>query len=429
MKRLYILLCVLSGILFHANSQNYFQYQTVLRTVSGFAEPNKDVEIKFSILQSSITGNVVYAENHQAKTDTKGFLSVQIGKGTAQVGNFSQLDWSKSSYFIKTELKKSGDSNVYSSTQELLSSPYSLFAETAGGIQKKSPNGTTFSLVVDNDGNLSTRKIESSIIPIPPGYTSLVFNDEFNGTGLIDPAKWDYEEGFYVRNGEKQYYTVAREENCFLKDGYLHIVARNDSLFIENALVRNQDSSNPRRKDTISAVTSASIHTANKFMWTYGKVEVRAKLPKSKGTWPAIWMMGDPQKYGHWPNCGEIDIMENVGFDPNKIHFSLHSFKYNGWYNTHKHMEIYAPTTYTEFHTYGLEWHEDRIEWYFDGVKRFTVRNTEGSWMSWPFDHPFYMLLGFAFGGSWGSDNKGEAGIDVTSLPQEYIIDYVRIFQ
>lgn len=240
-------------------------------------------------------------------------------------------------------------------------------------------------------------------------FSKLVFEDNFEGTGLPDESRWGYEEG-YVRNGEMQYYTVKRVENCYQKDGFLHLVILNDSALIDGK---------------IHPVTSASIHTKGIGEWKYCKVEVRAKLPNCLGTWPAIWMMPGENRYGSWPKSGEIDILEHVGYEPDEIHYAIHSDKYNHTKDNQKRHTIACPTAYTDFHVYGLEWYEDRIEWYLDGVKQYTVEKTEDGWSPWPFDQPFYLILNAAFGGGWGGRN----GVDTSQLPQEYIIDYVRVYQ
>jgi beta-glucanase (GH16 family) len=237
----------------------------------------------------------------------------------------------------------------------------------------------------------------------------LVFDEPFDGEGLPDDRSWAYEEG-YVRNGEKQYYTVARQENCYLKDGYLHLVIRNDSAEIDGQTV---------------PVTSASIRTKGKQEWLYGRVEVRAKLPSCLGTWPAIWMMPATPSYGKWPKSGEIDIMEHVGYDPDRIHFTIHTEKYNHIKETQKSHAIQTPTATTEFHIFAMQWDEQRIEWFMDGEKQYAVENTESGWEAWPFDQPFYLILNAAFGGGWGGKN----GVDLSQLPQEFIIDYVRVYQ
>lgn len=240
-------------------------------------------------------------------------------------------------------------------------------------------------------------------------FSKLVFEDDFEGTGVPDASRWNYEEG-YLRNGEMQYYMVEREENCYRKDGFLHIVVLNDSALVDGE---------------VRPVTSASIHTRGIAEWKYGKIEVRAKLPNCLGTWPAVWMMPAGDQYGEWPKSGEIDVMEHVGYEADKIHYAIHSEKYNHTKDNQKRHTVMCPTSYTDFHVYGLEWHEDRLEWYLDGVLQYTVEKTEEGWEAWPFDQPFYLILNSAFGGGWGGRN----GVDVSSLPQEYIIDYVRVYQ
>lgn len=240
-------------------------------------------------------------------------------------------------------------------------------------------------------------------------FSKLVFEDEFSGIGLPNEALWGYEEG-YVRNGEMQYYTVRREQNCYQKDGFLHLVLLNDSAVIDGE---------------IHPVTSASLHTKDTKTWKYCKVEVRAKLPSCLGTWPAIWMMPKKDKYGTWPNSGEIDIMENVGYDPTKIHFAIHTEKYNHTKDNGKKFTVECPTAFTDFHVYGLEWTKNQINWYLDGELKFSVKNDEEGASAWPFNQKFYLILNSAFGGGWG----GQKGVDLSKLKQEYIIDYVRVYQ
>jgi len=240
-------------------------------------------------------------------------------------------------------------------------------------------------------------------------FSKLVFNDEFSGQGLPADSLWGYEEG-YVRNGEMQYYTVKRHENCYQQEGYLHISILNDSALIGGK---------------IRPVTATSIHTKGIKAWKYCKVEVRAKLPACLGTWPAIWMMPVDDKYGAWPKSGEIDIMENVGYDPGKVHYAIHSDKYNHTKDNQKRFTVDCPTAYSDFHVYSLEWTKKQINWYLDGKLQFSVNKTESGWSAWPFDQPFYLILNAAFGGGWGGRN----GVDLTKLKQEYIIDYVRIYQ
>ncbi|MDR2441844.1 MAG: glycoside hydrolase family 16 protein [Planctomycetaceae bacterium] len=239
-------------------------------------------------------------------------------------------------------------------------------------------------------------------------FTKLVWSDEFDGNGLPNSEKWGYETG-YVRNKEKQYYTNARLENAEVKDGFLVITARKDDF-------RNGDKTYP--------ITSASVISKGKGFWNRGRIEVSAKVPKSLGTWPAIWMLPKDQKAG-WPQCGEIDILEHVGFDPQKIHFNVHVDKYNHTKKNNKGKSVSCPDPDTKFHVYAIEWFDDRIDFYFDTEKCFSYVNEGEGETSWPFDKPFYLILNLAFGGSWG----GTKGIDESSLPQQFLIDYVRVWQ
>jgi beta-glucanase (GH16 family) len=232
----------------------------------------------------------------------------------------------------------------------------------------------------------------------------LVWSDEFNVDGMADPNKWDYEEG-YIRNRELQYYTKARPENARVENGCLVIETRKDNF-----------EGRP--------ITSASLHTRWKASWCYGRIEVRAKLPTGKGMWPAIWMLGVNREIG-WPACGEIDIMENVGFDPLTIHANVHTKAYNHVLGTQKGNRIQAEDPSKNFHVYAIEWFEDRIDFYFNKTKYFTFRNEGTGNDVWPFDKPHYLILNAAYGGSWGAAQ----GTDDSILPQKYYIDYVRIYQ
>lgn len=239
---------------------------------------------------------------------------------------------------------------------------------------------------------------------VPAGY-KLVFQDEFDYKGLPLEKNWTYEEG-YKRNNEKQYYAQARLENSRVNEGKLTIEARQDGY-------RNHE------------VTSASITTQNKFEFAYGYVEVRAKYPTGKGTWPAIWMLGaNIQKVG-WPLCGEIDLLENVGFDPEKVHFNVHTKAYHHSIGTNKGTSIDVPKGYEGFHTYGMHWTKDKLVWYFDGKQVFEYKKESTDLEKWPFDDPQYLILNLAIGGSWG----GMQGIDPKIYPSQFQVDYVRVYQ
>jgi beta-glucanase (GH16 family) len=234
----------------------------------------------------------------------------------------------------------------------------------------------------------------------------LVWSDEFDKPGQPDPAKWTYEKGM-LRNNEKQFYTENSRENARVEDGKLIIEARKEKM---------------DRGD----FTSASMISKGRGEWTYGRFEVKAKLPSARGTWPAIWML--PNNIGKisWPMCGEIDIMEHVGHDPAKIHGSLHSGAYNHTKGTQRSGQLMIPTFATDFHVYSMDWSADKIVMHIDGKTYATFEKKAGDKEAeWPFDKPFYLILNLAIGGAWG----GQKGIDDAAFPQRMEVDYVRVYQ
>jgi beta-glucanase (GH16 family) len=240
---------------------------------------------------------------------------------------------------------------------------------------------------------------------------NLVWGDEFNYTGLPDSTKWNYDVGGHGwGNNEKQFYLEKSLENSSVKDGLLHITA----------LKKDFDN---------SKYTSSKLTTYNRFTIQYGKIEVMAKLPKGKGTWPAIWMLpvSLQENRERWPLCGEIDIMEHVGKDPNVIHTSLHSELYNHIKGTQvTHFEK-LQDVFDTFHKYAIEWTGESFKFFIDDNLFFeSFKGQDGRISSnegWPFDKPYFLILNLAIGGNWGGE------IDDAIFPVEMQVDYVRIFQ
>jgi beta-glucanase (GH16 family) len=262
-------------------------------------------------------------------------------------------------------------------------------------------------------GNCCTYKAPPSTIrPFPYSATTgdkatwdLVWSDEFDYAGLPDPLKWGYEAG-YVRNNELQYYTRARLENARVQNGFLIIEVRKESSSEHD-------------------YTSASVSTKHKAMWIHGRIEVRAKLPTGKGMWPAIFTLGSNIDDVGWAACGEIDIMENVGFDADVVHANIHTKIYNHILGTNRGSSIRINKPYENFHVYAIEWFKDRIDFFVDDKKYFTFENEGAGWAKWPFDKGHYLIINAAFGGAWG----GKFGVDDTILPQKFYIDYVRVYR
>jgi beta-glucanase (GH16 family) len=243
------------------------------------------------------------------------------------------------------------------------------------------------------------------------GPWRLVWSDEFDYTGLPDPAKWGYDVGSHGwGNKELQNYTARRKENARVEDGRLIIEARREDQHF----------------------TSARLVSKGKGDWTYGRFEVRARLPSGRGTWPAIWMLPTLNTYGEggWPDNGEIDIMEHVGFDPDVIHGSAHTKAYYHSIGTQKTAKTTVPTSRTEFNVYAVEWTPDEIRWYVNTKHYFTFSNERqtnraAGYKQWPFDKPFHLILNLAVGGTWG----GQHGVDDSIWPQRMEVDYVRVYQ
>jgi len=244
----------------------------------------------------------------------------------------------------------------------------------------------------------------------------LVWNDEFDGDA-IDDQKWNkllWRPGWV--NNELQAYT-DRDTNLFVQDDNLVIRA-----LIEPGFFGTDYTGTSYTAD----YTSGRLNTAGKGEWTYGRFDTRAKLPKGIGSWPAIWMLGSNISTVGWPHCGEIDIMEHVGFDEGNIHASIHTTDYNHVNGTQKSGQVIIPTATDSFHVYSLEWDSTYIRYLVDDEPYFFIYNdSNGDEDKWPFNKPQYIILNLAVGGDWG----GAQGIDPSVFPMEMKVDYVRVFE
>jgi len=254
----------------------------------------------------------------------------------------------------------------------------------------------------------------------------LVWTDEFDYTGKPDPTKWGYELGF-IRNNEKQYYTDSLK-NVRVDNGYLIIEAHKER--IANKDFRSESFKDRSWLHYISKIdtaqyTSASITTQNIAEWTYGKIEVKAKLSKGVGLWPAIWMLGENKAEVGWPKCGEIDIMEHVGYEKDSIFGTIHTQAYNHMIGTQRGKKIFIDKPYNEFHIYSIEWTPEKMDFLLDDVVYNHIENEHKTTDEWPFDQNFHFKLNIAIGGGLG----GKKGIDDSVFPQQMVIDYVRVYQ
>jgi len=256
--------------------------------------------------------------------------------------------------------------------------------------------------------------------PIQQGY-ELVWSDEFNYSGSPDSAKWSFEYGL-KRNVERQYY-VDDLKNARVEKGVLVMEVHKEK--IENQAFVSKEAKSWKENWEFADYTAPSITTKDKAEWTYGRIELRAKLSEGVGLWPAFWMLGANYDQVRWPECGEIDIMEHVGFEPDSIFGTIHTKSYNHMKGTQKGKKIYIEDPYESYHIFAIEWTPEKIDFILDDTIYNHIENEHKTTLEWPFDQDFHLKLNIAVGGMLG----GQKGIDDEALPSQMLVDYVRVFQ
>jgi len=257
---------------------------------------------------------------------------------------------------------------------------------------------------VGTDGNGWFYILTAAPSETDPKYTNLIWQDEFDAAGAPLDNNWGYDIGTGNNgwgNGESQYYT-DRADNVTVADGVLKIIAKKES-------------------HEGSEYTAARLKTEGKFDFTYGRVDVKAKLPSGGGTWPAIWMLGSNFSTVGWPACGEIDIMEHKGNEPGNIGAAIHTTSSSGSTVNTGNVDVSDPMT--EFHVYSVIWSENQITFLVDDESFYTYRPASKDQSTWPFDASQFLILNIAMGGTLG----GEIDPGFTESTME--IDYVRVYQ
>jgi beta-glucanase (GH16 family) len=248
-----------------------------------------------------------------------------------------------------------------------------------------------------------------------PPHTSteqwkLSWSDEFNGPDGAppDPAKWEIVTGGNgFGNKELEQYTARPDQ----EHGNLVITARHELFTGADGIERDY--------------TSARLQTKGRFEQQYGRFEARIKIPQGQGMWPAFWLLGNDNKDAGWPGCGEIDIMENVGYEPGKIHGSMHGPRYSGDSPLTGAYSLPAGSKFADnFHVFSVEWEASAIRFYVDDqLYKTETPDSIPSSKRWVFDHPFFILLNLALGGQWPKDPDA-----TTQFPQQMLVDYVRVY-
>jgi beta-glucanase (GH16 family) len=245
----------------------------------------------------------------------------------------------------------------------------------------------------------------------------LVWSDEFDGPSgsSFDATKWVAELGGNGwGNQEREYYTTRPENIALDGSGHLVITARAEPANTTDSCWYGT-----------CRYTSARIKTKGLFAQTYGRFEARIRIPRGQGLWPAFWMLGDNIDAVGWPKSGEIDIMENIGREPNIVHGTMHGPGYSGAAGIGGPSTLATGAFADDFHTYAVEWMPGLITWYVDDTKYFQVTPTSiPSTATWVFDHPFFLLLNVAVGGGWPNDPDA-----TTTFPQQMVVDYVRVYK
>ncbi len=240
-----------------------------------------------------------------------------------------------------------------------------------------------------------------TILPVP-GWT-LIWHDEFDGPE-IDQANWTFDTGGHGWGNNEMEYHTDRPENARIEDSQLVIEARAETF-------GNRD------------YTSARLKTQGLHAWQYGRFEARLRVPFGQGIWPAFWMLGEDIAQAGWPECGEIDIMENIGKEPAIVHSTVHGPGYSGAQGVTRLHTLPEGALADDFHVYAIEWEAKEIRWYIDDTLYHTLTPADvpGRWV---FDHPFFLILNVAVGGYWPGYPD-----ETTTFPQKMAVDYVRVYQ
>lgn len=347
---------------------------TIFRfTVDAFPVPEKEVRVKYRTLEET-------ARSGRDFIATSGTLVIPAGRS-------------------------SSDIEVTVLPDSLRQADLMFFVELTAPENAKTGEMSKVPGIIINDG--TWLPIDGKGYTAPVGYSgmNLVWSEEFNGK-LLNPVAWTHETGGTGwGNNELQNYTTS-EKNSFLSGGYLIIEAR-----------KEQSGSN--------GYTSARIISKDKKTFTYGRLDIRAKMPQGRGIWPALWMLGNNISQVSWPACGEIDIMEYLGHETNKVYGTLHwGPKWDNHIYKGGNTLLSTGHFYDQFHVFSLSWTPDKLTILLDDTPYFSLRKDEITGGEFPFDKPHFFIMNVAVGGNWPGNPDNS-----TQFPQRMIVDYIRVYQ
>lgn len=351
---------------------------------------NLDVNVRLN----TASAKVVTVRYHTTDGDAKGgedFTAVADGLVTFQPGETVQ----------KITITVTGDDKK---------EPDETFTVTLVNASNATVSKATANLIIRNDDTKIAFSNAGYEAPTSYAGYNLVWADEFNGSAL-DATAWSHQNGDGCPNlcgwgnNELEYYT-DRAENLYFQDGKMIIEAKKENY-----------SGKP--------YTSSKILTAGKKAFKFGRIDIRAKLPKGKGIWPAFWLLPKDNVFGGWPRSGEIDLMEVVGHEPNKTHGTLHYGSGPGSIQYNRSYTLPGNATFNdEFHVFSIEWKQDQIKWFVDGNLFSTANKADFGTNNYPFNEEFYLIINLAVGGNWPGNPDA-----TTTFPQWLIVDYLRVYQ
>ncbi|WP_345459041.1 glycoside hydrolase family 16 protein, partial [Actinoallomurus oryzae] len=265
--------------------------------------------------------------------------------------------------------------------------------------------------LIAGSGGAATAATKVAQAPRAVAPAAATFTDDFNGAAgsAVDQGKWRLETGDNVNNHEREYYTSGTNNAALDGQGHLVITAKKE---------------NPAGYQCwygTCQYTSARMNTASTFTQAYGHFETRMKIPRGQGMWPAFWLLGTGNQ--GWPGNGEIDVMENVGFEPGTVHGTIHGPGYSGSEGIGAGYTLPGGQAFADgFHTFAIDWSPNTITWSVDGNPYETRTPADLGGDNWVFDHPFYIIMNLAVGGYWPGDPDGS-----TPFPAQLVVDYVHV--
>ena len=372
---------------------------------SGDSTPAPDPAVSISdatqVEGSSGTSNFEFIATLGNATSKQVTISYSVEDGTAKAGEDFVAATNQTVVFQPNETSKKINVTVVADDIKETDETFTLTITSA--VNAKAPAKGATGTIINDDTKIA---INNGGYDAPTSYTgyTLAWSDEFNSTTL-NMTNWSFQNGNGCPNlcgwgnNELENYT---ENNLTLQDGKMVIEARREG----------------------SSYTSAKIISTGKKTFKFGRIDIRAKLPKGKGIWPALWLMPENSVYGGWPRSGEIDMVELLGHEPNKVYGTLHFGPGPGSAQINKSYTLPTGTFYDEFHVFSLIWKQDQIQWLVDGNVYATATKTDFGSNNYPFNEHFYFIINLAVGGQWPGNPDA-----TTVFPQWMMVDYVRVYQ